>query len=191
LKADFAATSRNIRLTSTILAGANAHAVAILPYLKDPALEVRDTIGFLASLYNTTRKLSRGVQQHTYDELRTTGSLRLLDPGERAAIADYYGWIDVTAGSWLHDVSEHRDYIRRLIPPDAQRAIRQSCPAGETKPFQCPAKFDITDPDIMKEVRGNREVIGNVVLYIQQMDLWLADLGQAAERTRRVSAAFD
>ena len=181
---DLQVSLEEIGVATRMFRAAREHARAVIPYIRDPALPISDTAGFVASLYHTTRSATPDVQSRTYDELRATGHLRLLTTSGRDIVA-YYTDTDRFLGGWNHDISVHRDLIRGIIPPDIQAEIRAACPTERTAPLQCGVEVDASlAADVIRVVRGNEQVLRNLHLYSQQVDLWLGILDRVERRTR-------
>jgi len=70
--------------------------------------------------------------ESTFEDLKFTGNIRLLDDIElRTSLSRYYNRAD-TAGSGWNPSENYRRVIRGVIPNDVQALIRQNCPTTDS-----------------------------------------------------------
>jgi hypothetical protein len=68
----------------------------------------------------------------TYDDLRSTGNIRMLDDIDlRMGLSAYYNKADTSRGGW-NPSEDYREIVRGIIPNDVQDKIRQNCPTTDT-----------------------------------------------------------
>jgi hypothetical protein len=68
----------------------------------------------------------------TYDDLRNTGNIRMLDDIDlRMNISAYYTKADLSRDGW-NPIEDYREIVRGIIPNDVQDKIRQNCPTTDT-----------------------------------------------------------
>jgi hypothetical protein len=68
----------------------------------------------------------------TFEDLQSTGNIRLLDDIElRTSLSRYYNRADTSRSGW-NPAEDYREVIRGIIPNDVQGLIRQNCPTTDT-----------------------------------------------------------
>ncbi len=84
----------------------------------------------------------------TYDDLRSTGNIRMLDDIDlRMDLSAYYNKADTSRSGW-NPSEDYREIVRGIIPNDIQDKIRQNCPTTDTLDEE-PTGFPSCDlPDI-------------------------------------------
>jgi hypothetical protein len=158
--------------------GALRNADFVLPYLMGEAGIPGDTATVLAALYRASRSLGVGFDnvfpRSTLIELQATGRLGLIQsPDLRTALLDLYTEVD-GAGATLDLLPrEYRDFVRRRLPSDLQRAVRSECSVYDTAddgPLECAIDFGSFDPHpLLREISGNTELAGDLNLSRQQL----------------------
>lgn len=67
----------------------------------------------------------------TYDDLRNTGNIRLIDDIDlRMGLSAYYNKADTSRNGW-NPSEDYREVVRGIIPNDIQGLIRQNCPTTD------------------------------------------------------------
>ena len=67
----------------------------------------------------------------TYDDLRNTGNIRLIDNIDlRMGLSAYYNKADTSRNGW-NPSEDYREIVRGIIPNDIQDLIRQNCPTTD------------------------------------------------------------
>lgn len=67
----------------------------------------------------------------TFEDLQSTGNIRLIDDIElRTSMAHYYNRADTARNGW-NPSERYRQTIRGVIPNDVQALIRQNCPTTD------------------------------------------------------------
>jgi len=67
----------------------------------------------------------------TFEDLQSTGNIRLLDDIElRTSLSRYYNRADTSRSGW-NPSEDYREVIRGVIPNDVQALIRQNCPTTD------------------------------------------------------------
>ena len=67
----------------------------------------------------------------TYDDLRSTGNIRLIDDIDlRMGLSTYYNKADTSRNGW-NPAEDYREVVRGIIPNDIQDLIRQNCPTTD------------------------------------------------------------
>jgi hypothetical protein len=67
----------------------------------------------------------------TFEDLQSTGNIRLLDDIElRTSLSRYYNRADTSRAGW-NPAEDYREVIRGVIPNDVQALIRQNCPTTD------------------------------------------------------------
>jgi hypothetical protein len=67
----------------------------------------------------------------TYDDLHSTGNIRLLkDIDLRTSISSYYNKADTSRAGW-NPSEDYREVVRGIIPNYVQRLIRRNCPTTD------------------------------------------------------------
>jgi hypothetical protein len=85
--------------------------------------------GAILAAYYASENFEFGPIQNTYEDLQSTGNIRLLDDIElRLALASYHGKASI-AGTSLTE--SYRKLVRGVIPWKIQAAIREHCPTAE------------------------------------------------------------
>jgi hypothetical protein len=176
LQADLTRSREQLDLTLQRLAGAARNAQFITPYVAGAAPLPGDTITVVAALYRASRSLawSAGtwLPRTTFLDLQTSGRIGLIrDPSVRAAIIDYYVQVDGLASNLDLLPSEYRDFVRRRLPAEVQRAIRMECSVFEPE-LRCAADLAAFNAaSFLQEVRGNAELVGDLRLSHQQLEI--------------------
>jgi hypothetical protein len=124
----------------------------------------------LAVLYNTSRGDAPAFFEATYQELISTGALRLIkDVSLRAELARYH----LTARDYLYefvawdDRNPYRNRIRRLIPPDIQARIVSSCPIAMDNLKECDVAGDSTRVrPLLTRITTDEELRLDLVIWV-------------------------
>jgi len=67
----------------------------------------------------------------TYDDLRSTGNIRLIDDIDlRMGLSSYYNKADTSRNGW-NPSEDYREVVRGIIPNDIQDRMRQHCPTTD------------------------------------------------------------
>jgi hypothetical protein len=106
------------------------HGTAILPILTGAAAVPADTLGFLASVLQASRITDPVVARGAYDDLISTGNLRLVRSELlRAALSRFYANVEnqLNPVDFSRDQAAYRETVRSILPADLQMAIRRWC----------------------------------------------------------------
>ena len=101
------------------------------------AESIDDPLAFVIDAYRATELAYRPATRTTYDEVVSTGSLRLIPSEARqAGFADYYRNDFSLLAREAFRVSEYRHRVRRSLPYDIQAAIREKCGDRRNERFE-------------------------------------------------------
>ncbi len=82
---------------------------------------------FIINAYQATQQWKYRNVRDTYDELISTGNIKLIpNPNLRKRIGGYYDETDVYLNVWYSE-SDYRELARRHIPFEVQKKIQQAC----------------------------------------------------------------
>lgn len=116
------------------------HGRAVMPILAGERPIPLDTLGFLSSALNASRMIEPVVARSAYDDLISTGNLRLIRDVElRNALSEFYGEIAYRLSPFDYELDKipYREAVRGIIPADVQIAARTyGCLSAE--PLACP-----------------------------------------------------
>lgn len=85
-------------------------------------------IEFVTAAFNATQAFGTLQFRSTYDELISTGQLRLLPSRDLAAVANGQYLIDYRWNAYeFLSTSRYRDRVRRLLPVSLQQAVNEQC----------------------------------------------------------------
>lgn len=123
---DLEADQQNLEYRISFFTSVHAFGLQTLENLRSDSPVDQDAI--LAAYYASENFEFRPIQ-NTYEDLQSTGNIRLLDDIElRLALASYHGLASV-AGTNLEE--SYRKLVRGVIPWKIQAAIREHCPTAE------------------------------------------------------------
>ncbi len=123
---DLEADRQNLEYRISFFTSVHAFGLQTLENLRSDSPVDQDAI--LAAYYASENFEFRPIQ-NTYEDLQSTGNIRLLDDIElRLALASYHGLASV-AGTNLEE--SYRKLVRGVIPWKIQAAIREHCPTAE------------------------------------------------------------
>ncbi len=123
---DLEADQQNLEYRISFFTSVHAFGLQTLENLRSDGPVDQDAI--LAAYYASENFEFRPIQ-NTYEDLQSTGNIRLLDDIElRLALASYHGLASV-AGTNLEE--SYRKLVRGVIPWKIQAAIREHCPTAE------------------------------------------------------------
>ncbi len=130
LAQDFERTAEDIGSVGAVYQQARRYGEAVLPVLRSDASVPLDTAAFLVAVYEITRTPEPAISRATYEDMLSTGSLRLLRTDSvRQAVVDYYESIEriIRPTDYNVDRAPYRSAVRSLLPLELQLAIR-TCP---------------------------------------------------------------
>ena len=108
------------------MAAVEQHAHQAVELFHAPAGEA--DIEFVTAAYNATQIFATLQSRSTYDELISTGQLRLLPSRDLAAVANGQYLIDYRWNLFeFLSTSGYRDRVRRLLPVSLQQAVNGQC----------------------------------------------------------------
>lgn len=108
------------------LAVVEQHALQAVELYHAPAGEA--DVEFVTAAYNATQAFGTLQSRSTYDELISTGQLRLLPSRDLAAVANAQYLIDYRWNAYeFLSTSGYRDRVRRLLPVSLQQAVNEEC----------------------------------------------------------------
>ncbi len=123
---DLEADQQNLEYRISFFTSVHAFGLQTLENLRSDGPVDQDAI--LAAYYASENFEFRPIQ-NTYEDLQSTGNIRLLDDIElRLALASYHG-LACVAGTNLEE--SYRKLVRGVIPWKIQAAIREHCPTAE------------------------------------------------------------
>ncbi len=134
---DFQRTRTDIEDVTGTYTGVLASGRVVLPVLEGRAPFPDDTVAFLVSLYAATRSPEPVISRATYEDLLSTGSLRLIrNDSLRRRIVDYFETVERTLRpiDYNLDRAPYRAAVRSLLPLEVQLTIRGCPESGDPKP---------------------------------------------------------
>jgi hypothetical protein len=138
IAADLRATQAGIDDNAVHYSRLLAHAGAALPILEGGATIPDDTLGFLSSVLQATRITSPIVARSAYDDLISTGNLRLIRSDTlRHELSRFYGEVEVRLDpvDYSGDQMPFRTAVRSIMPVDLQLLLREEC--FDYLPLEC------------------------------------------------------
>lgn len=187
---DLDRTERSIRFTAEFHSWVLDHANRTLPVLRGEEPVPDDTLSFLTSVYQASRSLEPRISRATYDDLISTGGLRLLrSESSRMAVLDYYGVVELMLWpvSYEADREPYRTAIRRLFPVDLQTRLQRCFPES---PESCSGESSgMALAPLVRSVLALHELSSELTLSMQSMVA--RNFAPTAERTRRVRQSLE
>jgi hypothetical protein len=114
------------------------HGRAVQPILAGLADLPADTLGFLASLLQASRITDPVVARSAYDDLISTGNLRVLRSDSlRSSLSRFYANVanQLDPVDYSADQAHYREVVRSIVPADLQMFIRDTC--LDDSPLRC------------------------------------------------------
>jgi len=165
----------NIREQSSYMSRVRDYGLLVLADLEGEAPLTDFALLFAA--FNAAEEVGFRPQASTYDDMRSTGSLRLLaDMQFRLDLADYYRIAATRERFWLLDPEYRRD-VRGIIPSSLQAAIRERCENRDTNPReQLPSGLSSTGSTLLPAFADGSDYCG--------IELPAVDFAGPAQRIR-------
>ena len=138
IAADLRETRTEIDQNAQHYASLLGHGQAVLPILDGTEAIPEDALGFLASVLQASRITAPVVARGAYDDLISTGNLRLLQSDTlRHELSRFYGNVEVRLDpvDYSGDQKPYRTVVRGIIPTELQILIRERCLDAE--PLHC------------------------------------------------------
>jgi len=139
IAADLRATQTEIDSNAAHYSTLLGHAGAALPILEGRSPIPDDTVGFLASVLQATRITAPIVARSAYDDLISTGNLRLITSDTvRLELSRFYGEVEIRLDpvDYSGDQMPFRNAVRSILPVDLQLLLREEC--FDSAPLECP-----------------------------------------------------
>ena len=142
-------------------------------------------IEFVTAAYNATQAFGTLHFRSTYDELISTGQLRLLPSRDLAALANSHYLINYRWNAYeFLSTSRYRDRVRRLLPVALQQAVNEQCGDILDETGQVDGLAIDCVPDIPGELasfaaadlRGDPEFLPDLRSLISGLSYRLADM---------------
>lgn len=138
ISADLRETRANIEQNGEHYRTLLRHAQAVLPIFAGQARVPDDTLGFLASALQASRITAPVVARSAYDDLISTGNLRLLRSDTvRYELSRFYSNVaeQLDPVDYSGDQEPYRSAVRSVIPVDLQLTLRERC--LQSQPLSC------------------------------------------------------
>jgi hypothetical protein len=131
----------------------------------------------LVNLYNATRRWSSSFVSSTFDDVVSTGNLRLIrDPKLRSQLADLYGQMRLYTIDWYGP--EYRVAARKAIPIAFQFRVRAECGAIAGDNWRgCQVSGDKQwEESVVQQIRKDNELRGAYRLQAHEIAIFYRDL---------------
>ncbi|HEX6694792.1 MAG TPA: hypothetical protein VF035_08865 [Longimicrobiales bacterium] len=157
--------------TSRILTASDS----LLPFF-EPDIIPGSQSRVVVNAYNATRRWGETFDRATFDDLMSTGNIRLLPDNDlRTALTDFYGAAKLFPRDWYG--VEYRDLVRHIIPADIQLGIRE-CPEVTSPAWNdCPLTVEPSRARaIVQQLAADRAVVGAFRVQIHELAIFRRDL---------------
>jgi hypothetical protein len=133
-----------------------------------------------ANAYNASRRTGVAPVTTTFDDLVSTGNLRLFDTGLRTGLVSTYAQLEeLDAPVWFG--SSYRRIVRGMLPIELQLSIRNKCGSPSDADWDgCPLPFDEYNlPKVMEELGESDPLRAAFRLQVHDLAVFFRDLNRA------------
>jgi hypothetical protein len=151
---------------------------SLMMFFEDSA-DIGGPARVVVNAYNATRRWSIGFTTSTFDELISTGGLRLLpDPDLRAALNELYIWLKDFPREWYG--VDYRTMARKAVPVTIQLRIRSECvEIAQIDWDSCPLNLDPgLARRVTKALRTDAALVGAFRVQAHEMSTFRRDLAR-------------
>ena len=155
---------------------------ALVPFFEE-ANEPRDSLRTVIRLYNSSRRSGRSAPTSAYEDLVATGNLRSFgDPELRSLLKRAYQQFSIIRADAMY-AHEYREAVRKLIPLQAQIAVRDQCPEPvEGGLAECEIDIERFTPEpVFQMIRAQRDLVGLFRINVHELDTFIRQINQGLE----------
>lgn len=155
---------------------------ALVPFFEEAAVP-RDSLRTVIRLYNSSRRSGRSAPTSAYEDLVATGNLRSFgDPELRSLLKRTYQLFSVIRADAMY-AYEYRESVRKLIPLQAQIAVRDHCPEPvEGGLDECEIDMEgFTPAPVFQMIRAQRDLVGLFRINVHELDTFIREVNQGLE----------